>query len=129
MKQERFSDIFKRYRVKKNPGLTSWCREHSLDQGNHSKLERGIMPPPQNFARLHEYIEIFEIEEFSDDWHNFLNLALIENLKLPLEHKPDRNLAYLISIFFTHLQGFPLKDSDKELLRNFVAKDNNGLSE
>ena len=51
-----FGEFFKQQRVNLKKTLRQFCAENKLDPGNISRLERGLMQPPQGSDKLEEYI-------------------------------------------------------------------------
>ena len=49
-----FGKLFKERRMALGKTLRQFCREHGLDHGNISKLERGLLKPPTG-EKLAEY--------------------------------------------------------------------------
>src|SRR3989304_556150 len=50
-----FGEFFKQKRTGLKKTLRQFCAENNLDPGNISKLERGLMAPPQGSDKLEEY--------------------------------------------------------------------------
>lgn len=42
-----FGSYFKDRRIKLGLTLRQFCEKHSMDPGNLSKIERGVLPPPK----------------------------------------------------------------------------------
>ena len=73
-----FGEFFKEKRIALKKTLRQFCAENKLDPGNISRLERGLMPPPQGSDKLEEYARYLQIKKGSDDWYQFFDLARIE---------------------------------------------------
>jgi transcriptional regulator with XRE-family HTH domain len=55
MPESPFGAFFKEMRIGQEMTLRHFCERHGYDPGNISKLERGLLPPPQSEAKLTEY--------------------------------------------------------------------------
>ncbi len=64
-----FGEFFKQKRIGLRKTLREFCREHDLDPGNISKLERGRVQPPQNKERRLEYARYLQLD--SDERQTF----------------------------------------------------------
>ena len=64
-----FGEFFKEKRIALKKTLRQFCAENKLDPGNISRLERGLMPPPQGSDKLVEYARYLQIKKGSDDWY------------------------------------------------------------
>ena len=47
-----FGDCFKEARLDRGKTLRQFCIENNYDAGNISKMERGILPPPDSSDKL-----------------------------------------------------------------------------
>jgi len=58
-----FGAFFKQKRIDLKKTLRQFCAENKLDPGNISRLERGLMPPPQGSDKLLEYARYLQIKK------------------------------------------------------------------
>ena len=72
-----FGEFFKEKRISLKKTLRQFCAENKLDPGNISKLERGLMQPPQGSDKLEEYAKYLHIKKGTDDWYMFFDLAAV----------------------------------------------------
>jgi len=103
-----FGAFFKALRIKRGETLRLFCEKHGFDPGNISKLERGLLPPPQSRAKLEEYARALGLEEGSDDWYEFLDLAAIARGQIPRALLNDREILRRLPLVFRTLQGQPV---------------------
>ena len=100
-----FGYFFKKIRISLAITLRQFCNKNGLDPGNISKLERGVLPPPQNREKLKEYALLLNIKEGSDDWYTFFDLAAVETGKIPTELMSNENIVDQLPILFRTLRG------------------------
>ena len=62
-----FAAYFKGLRLKTGLSLREFCLKHGLDPGNMSRLERGLVPPPQGRKKLEEYGRYLGLKKASDE--------------------------------------------------------------
>jgi len=61
MPKNAFGPYFKDLRIRRKLTLRQFCLEHGYDPGNISKLERGLLPPPDSDAKLTEYAKALKV--------------------------------------------------------------------
>jgi transcriptional regulator with XRE-family HTH domain len=104
-KVARFGTFFKSSRLANKLGLREFCQKYGLDAGNISKLERGVLPPPSSQKKLEEYAGYLAINEGSDDWYEFFDLAASESGKIPSDLMLDERLVEKLPVFFRTIRG------------------------
>jgi len=117
-----FGDFFKEKRIGLRKTLRQFCADNKLDPGNISKLERGLMPPPQGSDKLEEYANYLQIRKGSDDWYQFFDLARIEVGRIPDELLEDRAVAASLPILFRTLRGRKISEKKLEKLVELIKK-------
>src|SRR3990172_1550667 len=100
-----FGEFFKQKRIALKKTLRQFCAENKLDPGNISRLERGIMPPPQGSDKLEEYARYLQIKKGTDDWYKFFDLARIEAGRIPDELLRDEAVVASLPILFRTLRS------------------------
>lgn len=108
-----FGEFFKQRRISLKKTLRQFCAENKLDPGNISRLERGLMPPPQGSDKLEEYGRYLQIKKGSDDWYTFFDIARIEAGRIPEALLNNESVAASLPILFRTLRG--QKISEKKL--------------
>ena len=109
-----FGEYFKHKRIEMGKTLREFCREHDLDPGNLSKLERNRISPPQNDKTLRKYAQHLGLDE--EEWEEFEELAALGAGKLPA-YLSDEELVKKLPILFRVLKGQELTE---EKLRQFA---------
>ena len=117
-----FGEFFKEKRIALRKTLRQFCAENKLDPGNISRLERGIMLPPQGNDKLVEYARYLQIKKGSDDWYQFFDLARIEVGRIPDEILTDRTVVASLPILFRTLRGQKISEKKLEKLVELIKK-------
>lgn len=112
-----FGDFFKRRRRELGLTLREFCRVNGFDPGNVSKIERGILAPPQTTKKRLDYAKALGIEEGSDDWLDFCDLASMSAGKIPADIATDKNLLNALPVLFRTARS---NDIDEDTLRKLI---------
>jgi transcriptional regulator with XRE-family HTH domain len=119
MEARSFGDFFKECRLRKGQTLRVFCQEHGFDIGNISKLERGRLAPPVAEAKLGEYAKALGLEEGTDDWIEYFDLAAQARGQIPRDILNDEELAAKLPLVFRTLRDGKL---DKQVLQELIHK-------
>jgi len=114
-----FGEYFKQKRIEQGWTLREFCRRFGLDPGNISKLERGMLPPPESQEKLEEYARAFGFERGSDDWYQFFDLAAASKGVIPRELLEDEELVKSLPIIF---RTFRSRKVSKKTVKDLVEK-------
>jgi len=114
-----FGDFFKQKRIERGLTLREFCRKFRLDPGNLSKLERGILSPPDSSERLEEYAGHLGLKRGTDDWYQFFDLAAAAKGRIPRELLDDEELVRSLPIVFRAFRG---KKVTEKAVRELVEK-------
>lgn len=117
-----FGEFFKKKRMELSKTLRQFCLENSLDPGNISKLERGILPPPQTEEKLKHYARCLKIKKGSDDWYEFFDLAHASSGRIPEEILSDEQLLSKLPMVFRTLRGQKLTREQLNRLAEEIKK-------
>ncbi len=102
--QERFGDIFKRYRIESGQTLRTFCAAHGFDAGNISKVERGRMPPPESEDILNAYSKALGLKPQSPEWNHFRDTAAAGRGDIPQDLLDDAQLVDKLPVLFRVLR-------------------------
>ena len=100
-----FGKLLKEIRRSRGVTLRQFCSEHNIDPGNFSKLERGVLPPPQDRAKLEEYAHALGIAEGSDEWYEFFDTAAASRGKIPPDLMSDEELVEKLPLLFRTIRN------------------------
>ena len=112
-----FGDLFKLKRIEKGSTLREFCRINGFDPGNVSKIERGLFQPPQSKEMLSKYAAALGIEEGSEDWLAFCDLAIISAGKIPEDIVTNEELMNALPVLFRTVRD---KTLDEECLEKLI---------
>ena len=118
--QNQFGEYFKARRKKLGLTLRRFCLENGLDPGNISKIERGRARPPQG-QRLEHYAQLLQLENGSDEWYEFFDLAAAARGQIP-EDLCDEEVVDKLPILFRTLRGQKVPDEQLEELVRLLRK-------
>jgi transcriptional regulator with XRE-family HTH domain len=111
-----FGAFFKARRQALGYTLRRFCLEKGLDPGNISKMERGLLPPPQSREKLAQYARLLQLEEGSDEWYEFFDLASAAQGRLPEGVLDDEELVKKLPILFRTIRGEKVSDEQLDEL-------------
>jgi transcriptional regulator with XRE-family HTH domain len=117
-----FGEFFKTQRMASGRTLREFCLEREYDPGNLSKLERGLLPPPQARGKLEEYAKALGLRGGSDAWYVFFDLAAAETGRIP-EDLRDEKLVRKLPVIFRALRGLKLADKQLDRLVERLRKE------
>jgi len=116
-----FGEFFKKKRIELDKTLRQFCLENGLDPGNISKIERGILPPPQT-EKLEHYAKCLKIKKGSDDWYEFFDLAHASAGRIPDEILSDEEVLSKLPLVFRTLRGQKLNREQLNKLAKEIKK-------
>jgi len=118
-----FSACFKDLRLKTGLTLREFCLKHQLDPGNLSRLERGLVPPPQGREKLEEYAGFLGLKKGSDAWYQFFDLAAAEVGRIPEDVMSDAQVVAKLPLLFRTLRGQKVPEGElNELIRTIRSR-------
>lgn len=88
-----FGAFFRKRRKALGLPLREFCRQNGLDPGNISRLERGLLKPPQSSKLLTEYGNSLKLAPGSSEWDLFFDLAAAETGRVPIGSPDERQAA------------------------------------
>lgn len=116
-----FGEYFKKRRFALKMTLRQFCQKHNLDPGNISKLERGILPPPKDQAKLEKYAEYLKIKRGFSEWYEFFDLARASSGIIPPELMKEE-IVQRLPLLFRTIGGKKLSKEKLDKLINLIAK-------
>ena len=118
-----FGEFFKKKRIEQGQTLREFCRINNFDPGNISKIERGLLSPPQSYEKRLEYAKALGIEEGTDDWLEFCDLAVMGAGKIPPDIVSNNELMNALPILFRSIRRKELDEDDLKNLVNSIEKE------
>jgi len=95
-----FGEFIKSLRIKKDIGLREFCRRLSIDASNWSKVERGVLAPPQDKDKLNQIAEVLNIEKSSELYNEMTDKASIDAGIIPKDILSDQETLNSLPMFF-----------------------------
>lgn len=95
-----FGTFIKTLRIEKDIGLRKFCRQLSIDASNWSKIERGILAPPQDEEKLNQIAQILNIEKESELFNELTDKAAIDAGIIPKDLLSDKETLNALPMFF-----------------------------
>lgn len=95
-----FGEFVKETRLKKDIGLREFCRILSLDASNWSKIERGMLAPPQDEKKLKQIAKVLGIDIKSDEFTELKYMASVGAGIIPRDFLSDKEVLNSLPMFF-----------------------------
>lgn len=109
--EEAFGRYLRALRLERGIGLREFCLRVGVDPSNYSKLERGLLGPPDE-ERLGVLESALDVEPGSEHSRELRRLAALGCGSIPPAVMSDRRLAGKLPLFFRTLEGEAV-DEDK----------------
>lgn len=112
-----FGEFIKTLRLEKNIGLREFCRRLSVDASNWSKVERGLLPPPQDDEKLNQIAQLLGLEKNSDAYSELRDKAAIDAGIIPKDILSDQETLNALPMFFRTVRSEkPTQEELEELI-------------
>ncbi|MEQ9618879.1 MAG: helix-turn-helix transcriptional regulator [Deltaproteobacteria bacterium] len=99
-----FGEFFRQLRKSNKMNLREFSREHGFDHGNISRLERGLLKPPQTQDSLEEYARALNLKPDTPEWEQFFVLAALETRRIPHDIAENPTLADKLPKVFSKIE-------------------------
>jgi transcriptional regulator with XRE-family HTH domain len=117
-----FGRIVRDLRVKNNLSLRQFCIISGEDFGSWSKIERGVLKPPQDQKRLRKIAKILNITEGSDQYKEFIGAAAADAGRIPEYIMNSERALKMMPIFFRTIGGGkPTKEELEEIYNQLLG--------
>lgn len=100
-----FGELVKRLRAAKRLGLREFCIAADVDPSNWSKVERGVLTPPQNKAALEKIAAILQLAPDAKERDLLFDYSAIDAGKIPHYVTEDAELMKRLPVFFRMATG------------------------
>ncbi len=117
-----FGEFLKQKRLDNKLSLREFCRLLNEDPSNWSKVERGIISPPQEESKLTKIALILHIKKNSDDWNSLFDFAKVDAGKIPDYLMADKEVLQALPAFFRTVGSIKPKAEEIEKLINLIKK-------
>jgi len=111
-----FSEFFNSKRLSMGLTLRRFCANKGYDVAYISRLENGLMAPPEDPEKLKALAFALELEESSIDWVTFFDLAATVKGKLPEDLKRDTRIMTVLPAFYRTIRKKDIAKTDIDKL-------------
>jgi len=117
-----FGEFVKKVRLEKRLGLREFCIAADYDPSNWSKIERGVLSPPQDRGVLDRIAAILGLDENSDQRNLLFDAAAIDAGRIPPYILEDAELVKRLPVFFRTATGKKPSAKDLAHLAQILSK-------
>lgn len=117
-----FGPFFETIRQRQHLTMREFCRRAGCDPANISRMERGLIPPPQDRDILERYAKTLGLPDGSADWYQFFDLAAADQGLIPADIMSDAELVKSLPVFFRTLRGQKPAREDMLQIANELRK-------
>src|SRR5690606_16842046 len=100
-----FGQLVRSQREKLGLGLREFCVKAGLDPAYLSRIERGLLSPPQDPDRLRELAEALGLLEGSKEGQFFKDAASLQAGRLPPDIRNDEAVLNKLPVLFRTIRG------------------------
>jgi transcriptional regulator with XRE-family HTH domain len=118
-----FGDFIKKRRIDKGLGLREFCKQIETDASNWSKVERGVLSPPQDEEKLRNIAQLLDIEFGSGEWKEMKDLANIDAGIIPADILSDKQVLDSLPMFFRTIRSEKPTPEELDKLINIIRKE------
>lgn len=117
-----FGDFIKNQRLDRDIGLREFCRRLSIDASNWSKVERGVLPPPQDEDKLRQIADVIGINTESQLFIEMKDKAAIDSGIIPKDLLSDQEILNSLPMFFRTIRSEKPTPEELEKLIEKIRK-------
>ena len=115
-----FGEFFRQKRIEAGFTLRSFCNRFGFDPAYISRLERNLLPPPEDKDKLSGLAKALNIKEGTNSWVNFFDSAYISKGKLPSDILEEPKLVKCLPLLFRTVRGKKLSKKKLQELVNLI---------
>jgi transcriptional regulator with XRE-family HTH domain len=112
-----FGRKIKDLRLEKRLSLREFSRQIHIDASNWSKIEREVMPPPQDEEKLMKIAQVLDVPFESDQYSTLRDLAAIDSGIIPRDLLNDEETLKSLPVFFRTIRN---KRPTEEQIRDLI---------
>jgi transcriptional regulator with XRE-family HTH domain len=117
-----FGDFIKEKRINKGITLREFCRLLELDASNWSKIERGVISPPQDEEKLKQIAKVLGVSLKSAEWEELKDKASIGAGIIPPDILSDEKTLNCLPMFFRTIRSEKPTPEELDKLINKIKK-------
>ncbi|MCJ7447610.1 MAG: helix-turn-helix domain-containing protein [Bacteroidales bacterium] len=114
-----FANFIREKRIAAGLTLREFCRLSGFDASNWSKVERGLLSPPQSKKVLNKIAAVLKIKEGSQEYKEMIDLAALSTIP---EGLIESEILEQLPVFFRTVRGEnPTEEELKTLLNKIKS--------
>lgn len=117
-----FGEFVEQLRLEHYDSLRSFCLKNKYDPGNHSKLERSLLPAPKDRELLEKLAKALKVKEGSDEWYRFFDLAVASHGSYQIKNVTDKDLLEKLPVLFRAVDRDDLTAEELDKLIEKIRK-------
>jgi transcriptional regulator with XRE-family HTH domain len=118
-----FGEFIKERRIAKGISLREFCKRMEIDASNWSKVERGLLAPPQDEEKLRKIARVLDIKIGSPLWKEMKDKANIDAGIIPEDILSDEKVLNSLPIFFRTIRSEKPTPEDLDKLIAMIRKE------
>jgi transcriptional regulator with XRE-family HTH domain len=118
-----FGEFIKEKRIAKGISLREFCKRMEMDASNWSKVERGLLAPPQDEEKLRKIARVLNMKMGSPAWKEMKDKANIDAGIIPEDILSDEKVLNSLPIFFRTLRSEKPTPEDLDKLISMIKKE------
>jgi len=118
-----FGEFIKEKRIAKGMSLREFCKRMEIDASNWSKIERGLLAPPQDEEKLRNIARVLDIRIGSPLWKEMKDKANIDAGIIPEDILSDEKVLNSLPIFFRTIRSEKPNPEDLDKLIDMIRKE------
>ena len=118
-----FGEFTKKRRIDKGLGLREFCKQIEMDASNWSKIERGVLSPPQDEEKLRNIAHALGIKFGSKKWKEMKDMANIDAGIIPADFLSDKKVLNSLPMFFRTIRSEKPTPEELDRLINIIRKE------
>src|SRR4030043_920411 len=118
-----FGEFIKERRITKGISLREFCKRIEIDASKWSKVERGLLAPPQDEEKLRKIARVLDIKIGSPLWKEMKDKANIDAGIIPEDILSDDKVLNSLPIFFRTIRSEKPTPEDLDKLIDMIRKE------
>jgi transcriptional regulator with XRE-family HTH domain len=118
-----FGEFIKKRRMDKGLGLREFCKQIEMDASNWSKVERGMLSPPQEEEKLKKLAKVLGIKLGSKEWREMKDFANIDAGIIPPDLLSDKQVVDSLPMFFRTIRSEKPTPEELDKLIKIIRKE------
>ena len=117
-----FGEFIKEKRIEKGISLREFCNRIEIDASNWSKVERGLLAPPQDEEKLRKIAQVLNIKFGSPLWKEMKDKANIDAGIIPEDILTDPKVLNSLPLFFRTIRSEKPTPEELDKLIDMIRK-------